>query len=92
MFFDSFSNRVSLVEQEVRRIVGDLEDLRASRERSQLSDLVLLERLQKAERMLSESLGWIKMVANSDDLLAEKRLALVGKTSSGVESVHAGAA
>ena len=92
VFFDSFSTRVSVVEQEVRKAVRDLEDLRASRDRFQLSDLVLLERLQRAEEMLGESLGWIKKVANAVDSLAETRLELTDKMPADVKSVHASAA
>jgi len=65
LFFDSFSRRVSEVEQGLRSIGREVEKLRVSTDRSQISDLVLLERLQKAEAVLEESLKWIKKVADS---------------------------
>jgi len=65
LFFDSFSRRVSEVEQGLRSIGREVEKLRVSTDRSQISDLVLLERLQKAEAVLEESLTWIKKVADS---------------------------
>src|SRR5712692_7329087 len=65
LFFDSFSRRVSEVEQGVRTLGREVEKLRVSTDRAQISDLVLLERLQKAEAVLEESLTWIKKVADS---------------------------
>ena len=64
LFFDSFSKKVGAVEDGLRRMTKDVESLHLSMERSQISDLVLLERLQKAEATLEESLGWIKRVAD----------------------------
>jgi len=65
LFFDVFSKRVSAIEESVNKVVSELEDLKLARDRSQISDLALLERLQAAEGMLVESLGWIKKVASA---------------------------
>ena len=65
VFFDLFSKRVSEVEQSLKRLSEDLEALKGSSQRSQMSDLVLLERIQRSEGLLLESLGWIKKVAES---------------------------
>src|SRR5260370_32942631 len=60
LFFDSFSNRVGTVEDSLKRISGEISKLKVSIDRSQLSDLVLLERLQKAEGLVRESLALTK--------------------------------
>src|SRR6266852_9019535 len=60
LFFDSISNRVGNVEDSVRRVSSEIEKLKVSIDRSQLSDLVLLERLQKAEGLVRESLALTK--------------------------------
>jgi hypothetical protein len=60
LFFDSFSNRVGSVEDSLKRMSGEIEKLKVSIDRSQLSDLVLLERLQKAEGLVRESLALTK--------------------------------
>ena len=65
LFFDSFSKRVSGVEESLKKLAGEVESLHLSLNKSQISDLVLLERLQKAESILKESLNWIKTVAES---------------------------
>lgn len=39
---------------------GELERLKLARDQSQISDLVLLERLQKVEGLLNDSLTWLK--------------------------------
>lgn len=57
LFFDSFSNRVGTVEASLKSMSGEIEKLKISIDRSQLSDLVLLERLQKAEGLVRESLA-----------------------------------
>jgi DNA-binding MarR family transcriptional regulator len=56
LFFDSFSNRVSSVEASLKSMSAEVEKLKISIDRNQLSDLVLLERLQKAEGFVRESL------------------------------------
>jgi DNA-binding MarR family transcriptional regulator len=60
LFFDSFSNRVGTVEDSLKNISGEIEKLKVWIDRSQLSDLVLLERLQKAEGLVRESLALAK--------------------------------
>lgn len=65
MFFDSFSKRVSSVEEGLKKLAKEATALHLSVDRSQISDLVLLERLQRAEGMLEESLVWIKKIADS---------------------------
>src|SRR5260370_5671525 len=60
LFFDSFSNRVGDVEDSLKRMSGEIEKLKVSIDRSQLSDLVLLERVQKAEGLVRESLALTK--------------------------------
>ncbi len=65
LFFDTFSKRISTIEESVGRVLSELEDLKLARDRSQISDLVLLERLQRAETTLVESLEWIKKVATA---------------------------
>ena len=64
LFFDVFSKRVSAIEESVNKVVAELDALRRARDRSEISDLVLLERLQTAEGTLLESLQWIKKVAS----------------------------
>lgn len=65
LFFDTFSKRLTGLEDNLKTFSSELERLKLARDRSQISDLVLLERLQKAEGVLDESLTWIKRVANS---------------------------
>jgi DNA-binding MarR family transcriptional regulator len=60
LFFDSFSNRVGNVEDSLKRMSSEIEKLKVLIDRSQLSDLVLLERLQKAEGFVRESLALTK--------------------------------
>ena len=63
LFFDSFSKRVGIVEEGLKTTSSEISKLRISMDRSQLSDLVLLERLQKAEVLVRESLNWAKEAA-----------------------------
>ncbi len=65
LFFDAFSKRLSTVEEGLRILSSEISKLKLSTDRSQVSDLVLLERLQKAEEALRESLAWIKRVAEA---------------------------
>src|SRR5436853_7662754 len=58
LFFDSFSKRVGIVEDGLKNMSTEVNKLKISMDRSQLSDLVLLERLQKAEALVRESLHW----------------------------------
>ena len=82
LFFDSFSTRVGQVEQGVRGLGIELEKVKVGSERSQVSDLVLLERIQRAEGILEESLNWIKRAA---ELIPQR----VSVTSSTPQSVLA---
>src|SRR3972149_1795274 len=68
LFFDVFSKRLTGVEEGLRSLSSEIEKLKLSRDRSQISDLVLLERLQKVEDILRESLTWIKRVADTAHL------------------------
>src|SRR5260370_42547335 len=63
LFFDSFSNRVGNVEDSLKRGSSEIEKLKVSIDRSQLSDLILLERIQKAEGLVRESLALTKKAA-----------------------------
>jgi len=65
LFFDSFSARLSSFEGSLKDLAIELERLKISSDQSKLSDLVLLERLQRTERLLEESLNWIKEVADA---------------------------
>ena len=62
LFFDTFSSRVGTVEDGLKSIASEIEKLKISVDRSQLSDLVLLERVQKAEGLVRESLLLTKQV------------------------------
>src|SRR6266516_5688437 len=63
LFFDSFSKRVGIVEDGLKNMSTEINKLKISMDRSQLSDLVLLERLQKTEALVRESLNWTKEAA-----------------------------
>src|SRR6266581_3885144 len=63
LFFESFSKRVGIVEDGLKNMSTEVNKLKISMDRSQLSDLVLLERLQKAEVLVRESLNWTKDAA-----------------------------
>src|SRR5438445_12848013 len=63
LFFDSFSRRVGIVEDGLKNMSTEVNKLKISTDRSQLSDLVLLERLQKTEALVRESLNWTKEAA-----------------------------
>ena len=55
LFFDSFSKRVGEVEGSLRLISSELEKLKGSIDRGQVSDLVLLDRVKRAEDLVRES-------------------------------------
>jgi hypothetical protein len=61
LFFDSFSRRVGKVEDDMRRMLSEFEKLKLSVETNQISDLVLLERIQKSEVLIRESLGSLRV-------------------------------
>jgi DNA-binding MarR family transcriptional regulator len=65
LFFDVFSSRLSSLEASLKSLAVEVERLKVSSDQSKLSDLVLLERLQKTEKLLGESLNWIKEVADA---------------------------
>ena len=65
LFFDTFSERLRHFETTLKLLSADVEKLKLSGDQSKLSDLVLLERLQKTETILGESLNWIRQVADS---------------------------
>jgi DNA-binding MarR family transcriptional regulator len=71
LFFDSFSKRVDSVEAGLETMSVEIGKLKVSVDRSQLSDLVLLERLQKAEAFVKESLSWIKQTVEVSRQLPE---------------------
>ncbi len=60
VFFDSFSKRVTTVEDSLRKMSADFDKLKLSLEAGQISDLVLLDRLQKMENLIRDSLLSIK--------------------------------
>src|SRR5207247_10226499 len=65
LFFDSFSKRVGIVEDGLKTMSSEINKLKISMDRSQLSDLVLLERLQKTEAPVRETLNWTKEAAGN---------------------------
>jgi len=65
LFFDSFSKRLGFFETSLNGLAVEVGRLKVSGDQSKLSDLVLLERLQKTERLVGESLNWIKQIADT---------------------------
>jgi predicted transcriptional regulator len=65
LFFNAFSDRLGSLEARLKDSLVELERLKLSGDQSKLSDLVLLERLQKTEKLLGESLNWIKQIADA---------------------------
>lgn len=65
LFFDTFSERLGHFETSLKLLSIDVEKLKVSGDQSKLSDLVLLERLQKTEKILGESLTRIKQMADA---------------------------
>src|SRR5438128_12631125 len=65
LFFDAFSSRLGSFRVSLRDLSVEVESLKISGDQSKLSDLVLLERLQKTEKLLGESLSWIRQVADA---------------------------
>src|SRR2546428_7913190 len=62
LFFDAFSSRLGSFEVSLRDLSVEVESLKISGDQSKLSDLSLLERLQKTEKLLAESLSLISQV------------------------------
>jgi len=83
LFFDTFSKRLGSFETSLKDLAVVVGRLKISGDQSKLSDLVLLERLQKTERLLGESLNWIKQIA--DSVLQAPQATVV--TASGVGEV-----
>src|SRR2546425_9513034 len=96
LFFDSFSKRVGIVEDGLKNVSTEVNKLKISMDRSQLSDLVLLERLQKAEVLVRESLNWTKEAAGiwrelrEMPVTKEERSVATGESSAGPPWVDAG--
>jgi predicted transcriptional regulator len=90
LFFDTFSKRLVKVEDSMKTFSAEIEKLRLARDRSQISDLVLLERLEKLEGMVSESLDWIKRVAvdTHSHSQAQQTVASQIETARGIEEVR----
>jgi predicted transcriptional regulator len=65
LFFDTFSKRLGSFESSLKDLAVEVGRLKISGDQSKLSDLVLLERLQKTERLLGESLNWIKQIGDT---------------------------
>src|SRR5438552_19147432 len=63
LFFDSFSKRVGIVEDVLKSMSTEVNKLKISMDWSQLSDLVLLERLQKTAALVRDSLNRTKETA-----------------------------
>jgi len=55
LFFDSFSKRVTEVEKSILSVSSELERLKGSLEKGQISDLVLLDRVKRTEELVRES-------------------------------------
>jgi len=65
LFFDAFSGRLGSFEASLNALSREVERLKISNDQSKLSDLVLLDRLRKTEKLVGESLTWIKQVADA---------------------------
>src|SRR5438477_1073468 len=95
LFFDSFSKRVDIVDDGLKTVSTEISRLKISVDRSQLSDLVLLERLQKAEVLVRESLNWTKEAAGiwrelrEMPLTKEERSVVTSESSAGPPRVDA---
>lgn len=65
LFFDTFSEKMRTFDTALRSLSAEVEKLKMSGDQAKLSDLVLLERLHKTEKILGESLSWIKQMADA---------------------------
>jgi len=92
LFFDSFSKRVGMVEDGLKKMSTEVEKLKISLDRNQLSDLVLLERLQKLEGLVGESLNWVKQAVEVSRRVEEapetKEEASIGANASSTRPVR----
>ncbi len=71
LFFDTFSKRIRNVEEGLRDFSSELDKLRMAVDHSQVSDLVLLERLHKTEGLLKESMSWIRQIVETSTRKSE---------------------
>ncbi len=90
LFFDAFSGRLGSFEASLSALSREVERLKISNDQSKLSDLVLLERLRKTEKLVGESLTWIKQVA--DAVLRVPSDASTGNVTTEESSESAGSA
>jgi DNA-binding MarR family transcriptional regulator len=60
VFFDTFSRRVAEVEASLKLISSEIGSMKVSVDRGQISDLVLLDRLKRAEEFARESIVSIR--------------------------------
>ena len=65
LFFDTFSNRVFEFEGRLRALSAEVQKLKVSTERMQVSDLVLLEKIQKNDSVLKDSLDSMRQIIES---------------------------
>lgn len=82
LLFDTFSKRLTGVEASLKAFYDELERLKLACDRSQISDIVLLERLQKIEATLGESLSWIKKVADDTGSQSQSQLQVASSVDS----------
>lgn len=88
LFFDNFSGRVAIVEGRIQSVSADLEKLKTSLERGQISDLVLLDRLQRAEALIRESLISIKASIEKMSVLGQDMTLAQGMTETRVSAAE----
>ena len=100
VFFDSFSKRVLASEDSMKGLQSEIAKLKLSVERSQISDLVLLERLHRNEQLVRESVNSIKETIENTIHMERSRIAAaalgvrssmpaIAETRLGVETVVA---
>jgi DNA-binding MarR family transcriptional regulator len=65
LFFDTFSNRVCEFEGRFQALSAEVRKLKLSTERMQISDLVLLEKIQKHDIVLKDSLDSMRRIIES---------------------------
>lgn len=65
LFFDTFSYRVSEFEGRLQALSAEVQKLKVSTERMQVSDLVLLEKIQKSDTVLKDSLDSMRQTIES---------------------------
>jgi DNA-binding MarR family transcriptional regulator len=87
LFFDSFSRRVDNVEASLKKMSDEIGKLKVTMDGSQLSDLVLLERLQKTETLVKESLTWIKQRVEDSKQVPEAAMAKEERPIKGDQSL-----